>query len=162
MAISRQRRDRKLPLLIGLAVALMVPIILLIVYSCNYQFVFRDYIADLSESTTYAYRNGGMVVTDTEGARFAVTGDTVYRLYNRLTEAGPGKVQKALPSQGESMLFGFGDGSWMQVWRVPVENSRIDEDEGLFVCYQNQRGERYLYDTDMVLFHQIERDYPTP
>ncbi len=137
----------------AVAVGILVPLCA-ILFSYHLKFQFEDFVSGLSSATVYAYEHGGMEVRDGETA-YTLTGEDVYVPYFALSAAGMGKPEKTLPSGEKTMCFTYGNGARMQIWEVPMEDSRRGRDKGLAVWFEDADGSSYCYSTDRAFFSSL-------
>ena len=151
MSVSRQKRNYTIPLLLARAAALIAIVTYFsVIAPAVHQGAFKNFVSNLSRSTAYAYQNDSLLVTDGEGRSFPVTGDQVYFAYQTLTTVGAGTGRSKLPQGEADLSLDFGDGSRLRLWGVKVRHKSGNMADGIFVCYENPEGKRYLYDNAMV------------
>ena len=98
--VKRGARSKgNLALWIGLAVcALLIAAFALSVgFAGRYQRNYWDYVGRLSNSTAYAYRNGTLQIS-VSGETRSLDKERAYQIYQLVSNAGEGRIQKALPS----------------------------------------------------------------
>lgn len=141
--VRRSARSKgNLPLWIGLAVcALLIAAFALSVgFAGRYQRNYWDYIGRLSNSTAYAYRNDTLQITTGRQTRSLPT-ERAYQIYQLVTNAGEGRIQKALPSGEPTAILNYGNGSTLTVWQIPVS---VSSNEGhktdIFLLFQDEKG----------------------
>lgn len=152
----------------GLLIAICIPIVIacmiggsvLYFYHCERQY--KNFIKELSASTTYAYKHNGIIVSGTPETlalignpgldSFTVTSDKVYKPYQLLSSGGQGLPRYRLPKQDADLTIDYPDGSILQIWNVPVKNAATDDGYGILIRFQNVAGKTYSYDTDKVRF----------
>ena len=156
MAVSRQKKSMGLPIAAGIVLLLVLPVVAVFIRSALYLSSFQTFVSELSDATVYAFQDEGIQVTDREGERYSVRGKAIYVPYSLISQAGPGQPQRTPPDQA-CVTLEYGDGSRLQLWEVPVRNSRRSARYGMLICFESAAGERFLYDTDMVRLPEVER-----
>ncbi len=160
MSVSRQKPNYTIPALLALAAALIALVTYFgVVAPAVHQGAYKSFVSGLSRSTAYAYQNDSLVVTDGEGRSFPVTGDQVYFAYQTLTTVGAGTGRSKLPEGEADLSLDFGDGSRLRLWGVKVRHQSGSMADGIFVCYENQEGKRYLYDNATVSLLYFQKAY---
>lgn len=136
------------PLVIVLAICLVATAVLagMVWQACRYQVLCRNFVSDLSNSTTYAYEHNSLTIT-MDGQTYPAARENIHRIYSRIANAGPGRPGKA-PTSAPDASLEYGDGSFMDLWTVKMEKSSADREYGLFIHYVDQAGETYAYDSD--------------
>lgn len=143
------------PLVAGLLVcAVIFALILgLIGFAGWYQLRFRAFVGNLSDSTTYAYQHD-CLRAELDGQSVQVSGDELYQIYAVISNAGPGRLGWA-PEEAPAALLDYGDGSYMQLWSVKLDNSSTSREYGLFLRYVDQEGRAYAYATDQLSLGEV-------
>lgn len=141
--VRRSARSKgNLPLWIGLAVcALLIAAFALSVgFAGRYQRNYWDYIGRLSNSTAYAYRNGTLQIS-VSGETRSLDKERAYQIYQLVSNAGEGRIQKALSSGEPSAILNYGKGSTLTVWEIPVSASSNEGHEtDIFLLFQDEKG----------------------
>ena len=109
--VKRGARSKgNLALWIGLAVcALLIAAFALSVgFAGRYQRNYWDYVGRLSNSTAYAYRNGTLQIS-VSGETRSLDKERAYQIYQLVSNAGEGRIQKALPSGAPSAILDYGN-----------------------------------------------------
>lgn len=115
---------------------------------------FKQYISDFSRSTSYAYSQGHMVATMEDRQR-RIVGERVYSVYNLIINCRGIKEQSCPKTQPEIILE-FGDNSKMELWTSELENAGNSRKYGLLICYYDQEGKSYCYDTDRLDIDRVK------
>ena len=71
-----------------------------------------------------------------------ITTDQASRLCRRITTAGAGKVQKAVPDGDECQLV-FGDGASLTMWQVDISEKNAANPTGTFIRWRSIRPTRW-------------------
>lgn len=150
----------------GLFFAICIPIVIFCIlagsilyfYHCERQY--KNFIKELSASTTYAYNHSGIVVSGSPETfvvtgnpaqdSFTVSGDMVYRPYQLLSSGGQGRPRYRIPKQEADLTIDYQDGNILQIWSVPVKNASTDDGYGILIRFRDSEGNTYSYDTDKV------------
>ncbi len=111
------------------------------------------FVGDLSDSTTYAYQHD-CLRAELDGQSVQVSGDELYQIYAVISNAGPGRLGWA-PEEAPAALLDYGDGSYMQLWSVKLDNSSTSREYGLFLRYVDQEGRAYAYATDQLSLGEV-------
>lgn len=156
MAISRQRKSMGLPIAACVVALLVLPLAAMFIRAVLYLNSFQTFVEEMSDATVYAFYHEGVRVTNRQGEAYTAGGRAVYIPYSLISQAGPGQPQREIPDQA-CVTVEYGDGSRLQLWEVPVKNSRRSARYGMLVCFESAGGERFLYDTDMVRLPEVER-----
>lgn len=136
----------RMVLLLIACVLIIAAVLALIIWSGFYITGYRDFVADLSNSTYYAYQNNSLYAINGPD-KIRIKTENIYLIYTRITDAGSGRIGK-MPAEEPEVTLVYGDGSYMELWMVELENSRTERTQGLFISYVNSKGERYSYDSD--------------
>lgn len=89
----------------------------MLVYAARYQLQYRRFINDFSASLAASNKISLRMTWQDEDV--PITTDQASRLCRRITTAGAGKVQKAVPDGDECQLV-FGDGASLTMWQVDI------------------------------------------
>lgn len=119
------------------------------------QRAYWDYVEELSESTTHSYEQGGVWVTAGDET-YLLTGEDVYIPYKLLGDITPGRPWEEEPAEAENILFTFADGTTLQIWSVPIEDSTKGFEYGLYIRYCNSKGEVYQFDLDGMTIRDVK------
>ena len=119
------------------------------------QRVYWSYVKGLSRATTYAYTQGGVQVTEGENS-YLLTGEDVYIPYQLLGDINPGRPWREEPIGRDTILFDFGEGSSLQIWGGPIEDSSKGALYGIYVRYCSQEGKTFQFDVDGVTITDIK------
>lgn len=155
-AVQRYRNskgNRSLWLWLAACLLVCAVVIGVMIWGYWFQMRFRAFVSDLSDSTTYAYRND-CLRAEIDGVSVRVTGENMYQIYNAIVSAGPGRLGSA-PDEAPAALLDYGDGSRMEVWSVRLVNSSTDLEYGLFLRYTGPEGSVYAYDTDQLALSAV-------
>ncbi len=142
---KQQKRQKDIGIVIACAAAVAAVALVfgIFLWYTNGQNRYRQYISDLSDSTTFAYSNGVLTVTD-GGDTYVVDDDNIYKFYQLVTTAGRDRVLRSTPSSEPDMLLDFGDGSSACVWDITVRTFSGTKASSC-ICYVNPDGRRYIY-----------------
>lgn len=151
----KKKTDWGLGIAIAVAIILMVVCISPVLMSMRYQVLYREFISAFSNSTVYAYRNGG-ARCEMDGQEICVNGDNAYVFYNMILNAGPGRIGKA-PEEEPAVRLDFGDGSKMECWAVEREIRGEEPEKRLFVRHTDPEGKTYGYDTANITLEEARR-----
>ncbi len=135
-------------------VAIFLSVLGLLGYGMLRQRAYWTYVEELSGSTTYAYTRDTLRVTEGENS-YLLTGEEVYIPYRLLGDIVPGRPWREEPTGRDTIHFDFGDGSSLQIWDVPIEDSTKGYEYGLYVRYCNQKGKTFQFDLDGVTITDI-------
>lgn len=150
----RKKKGIYLWLCLALSVLLLAAVIIPIAWGAWYQRQFYGFVSDLSESTTYAYRQGRLNAT-WQGEEKVVTGG-IYGPYRVLSAAGKGQPTSSLPDSPPDVFLDYGDGSTLSFWVTEVNPTQeLARTEGLLVHYVNQSGEPFTYRTDRITLNSL-------
>lgn len=162
MKAYRRSKGNTPLVLAGLCCLVIVTAVIgLIVWAGLFRLRYWDFVEDLSNSTVYAC-DQDCLRADIEGQAVRVTGDHAYMVYNLISGAGPGRVQKQLPDEEPAAVLDYGDGSRMRLWSVKLVNPSNDREYGLFLEYVNREGKRYAFDTDQLSLDSVTRYLTLP
>ncbi len=128
-------------------------------YAMVRQRTYWKYVEEFSESTVYAYEHEGVVVTDGESS-YLLEKDAAYVPYRLLSGLPFGRNWKKEPEEKQSMLFDFRDGSSLEIWDTPIENSSRGYTEGLLIRYCNIKGRSYQFDVEGITCEDIRKALP--
>lgn len=141
--VKRGARSKgNLALWIGLAVCalLIAAFALSVCFAGSYQRNYWDYVGRLSNSTAYAYRNDTLQIS-VSGETRSLDKERAYQIYQLVSNAGEGRIQKALPSGAPSAILDYGNGSTLTVWEIPVSASSNEGHEtDIFLLFQDEKG----------------------
>lgn len=155
---GRVRGNARLWLALGAAIVMIVLVIIPIIWGGWYQRRWWRFVGDLSESTTYAYTND-CLRANYKGQAVWVEGDSIYGPYQKLTDAGRGRLLEGPPEGEPDIGLIYGDGSCLYLWRVKLEGYQDPLSEyGVAVSYVDREGERFTYDTDRAAFEALCED----
>ena len=152
----RRRADRPLWFSIAFVAVLMALILGPLVYMVWYTFHWRDYISDISASTTQAYRLGSLEGT-VEGEPVSVTGEHMYALYNRLTKR-MGKLYREAPEEEPRIALRYSNGATLEVWEIKLEEDAIVAGKREYCVlwrYTSADGKVWVYDNNLDLYRNI-------
>lgn len=115
---------------------------------------FKQFVADLSSSTSYAYKaNSATAVLNGKERMLSV--EDVSEIYALLANSRGRKMQKRPDTQPE-IRVDYGDGSYLEFWTSKLENAGNNRTEGLLVYYQGEDGWSCCYDTDRLDIGRVE------
>ena len=141
-----QPADRTLIGGILLCAVLFAVVAAMVIWSCWYQLRFQQFVSDLSDSTVYAYQNGGLQM-EAAGKQVQIEGDLVYEVYQAVAFDGAGRLAER-PERAPDAVLTYGDGSLLELWDMELEGYQSDTAEGVLLRYVDQSGVSYCYDTD--------------
>lgn len=147
------RWDGKLVASIAICVAVAVAVLTPVAQMLYYEKQFRGFIAELSESTVYAYRQNTLQVTR-DGVTEIGEGEWGYTLFGCISRAGVGKPRKELPEE-EPIELNYGNGATLQLWEVPIPERGARNPKGVLVHYVGVDGVAYTYDSDKLQFYEV-------
>ncbi len=141
--VRRGTRSRgNAALWIGLAVcaAVIAAFVLSVSLAGRYQRTYWNYIGRLSDSTAYAYRNDCLQIT-ANGQTKALDAQRAYDIYQLITNADKGRIQKELPSEEPFAVLHYGNDSTLTVWEIPASaNSNKDHETDIFLQFRDEKG----------------------
>lgn len=151
---GRAPNEKKLALSVLVAVVLLGAVVASFGYIFWYQLRFRAFWSDLSNSTVYAYEQGGASAS-LHGAAALVQGQDLYDVYTVVVGAGTGKLQGSVPQAGPDIALDYGDGSLLELWEAPVENGI--RSIGVLLRYTSQQGKTFIFDTDQFTIREVDK-----
>ena len=130
-------KHRKIPLWILAALA-SIPIVLFVIafaFSSDFMLDYKDFKIDLANSVNYANDNDSLRA-EYQGTSTRVTVDNSQTIYETLTYGGTSFADEEMP-EGEPILFDFGNGAIMKIWKRDAESVTVhyitpEEEEILF------------------------------
>lgn len=125
----------------------------LFAWAGQYQMRYKNFTAELTDSTLHA-RAGGAFSVFVDGEAVEAEIDDLSDLLMLLTGAGAGKVGDA-PEEDALITIDYGDGTRLEIWQVTLENPGNDWTEGPFFRYTNAAGKAYCYDTDQIRMARV-------
>ncbi len=137
---AAQKMDKKTRILLVICGLVIAAIILSIVRFATIYPVWFNYVEHLSDSTSYAYSNGGMRA-ELDGKILQVKGENTYNIYTYLTTNGVSAAKSKRPERDWDLRLDYRNESYLMLWDMEAEN----EKDKLFVCYENADGYQYAY-----------------
>lgn len=142
---SKARRDYILFAAILLAVALVAFCCLSIGWFLWRHTQFQDFIAALSDSTTYAYENDSLTTLEGDTPQPADR-EGCYPLYILLSDA-QGRQWHNVPEETPLLTLDYGDGSLLELWPVALKGD-TQRETGILFRFTSSQGQVWIYDTD--------------
>ena len=139
----------KLILSILLALVVLLSVGFVLVRLAGYKTRVREFRAQLSESTIYAYEND-CLRAEIDGQAIRITGEHAYDIYQFMSVRSLGRNALFTP-RSEPVTLDYGDGSVLRLW--------ADRDlRGVHLRYDGANGSKYLFHSrDMRLNDIIAR-----
>lgn len=141
----KPRRDYILFAAITLAVALVAFCCLSIGWFLWRHTQFQDFIAALSDSTTYAYENDCLTTLEGDTPQPADR-DNCYPLYILLSDA-QGRGSRSVPAETPLLTLDYGDGALLELWPVALKGD-TQRETGILFRFTSAQGQVWIYDTD--------------
>ncbi len=149
----KKEKTLRKPLLI--AAAVFAAVIALGVWACRYQLQYRACFSALTDATRHARGSGAFTVT-VDGAAVSADANDLSDLLRLISMAGAGRTGTA-PADPPLITVDYGDGTKLDIWQVPLENSTNDWTEGPFFRCTFPGGKTYGYDTDQIPMTRLTR-----
>ena len=149
----KKEKTLRKPLLIVAAV--FAAVIALGVWACRYQLQYRACFSALTDATRHARGSGAFTVT-VDGAAVSADANDLSDLLRLISMAGAGRTGTA-PADPPLITVDYGDGTKLDIWQVPLENSTNDWTEGPFFRCTFPGGKTYGYDTDQIPMTRLTR-----
>lgn len=149
----KKEKTLRKPLLI--AAAVFAAVIALGVWACRYQLQYRACFSALTDATRHARGSGAFTVT-VDGAAASADANDLSDLLRLISMAGAGRTGTA-PADPPLITVDYGDGTTLDIWQVPLENSTNDWTEGPFFRCTFPGGKTYGYDTDQIPMTRLTR-----
>ena len=140
----------KLILSILLALVVLLSVGFVLVRLAGYKTRVREFRAQLSESTVYAYEND-CLRAEINGQSIRVTGEHAYDIYQFMSVRSLGRNTLFTPS-GEPATLDYGDGSVLQMW--PDRKA-----SGIYLRFQSAGGKTFLFHSPDMRLNDIEGRY---
>lgn len=115
---------------------------------------FKRFVADLSGSTSYAYRESSATAV-LNGKERMISSEDVREIYALLANSRGRKMQERPDTQPE-IRVDYGDGSYLEFWTSQLENAGNNRTEGLLIYYQSDDGWSCCFDTDRLDIGRVE------
>lgn len=135
---KRKKRFGKERIVVSILIALVFLFIVgfILVRLAGYNSRVREFRAQLSNSTVYAYDND-CLRAEIDGQAIRVTGDHAYDIYQFMSVRSLGRNALFTP-RGEPVTLDYGDGSVLRLWAD--RNAR-----GVYLRYDGADGSRCLF-----------------
>ena len=142
----------KLILSILLALVVLLSVGFVLVRLAGYKTRVREFRAQLSESTIYAYEND-CLRAEIDGQAIRITGEHAYDIYQFMSVRSLGRNALFTP-RGEPVTLDYGDGSVLRLW--------ADRNlTGVYLRYDAADGSRFLFHSKDMRLRDIVGRYLT-
>jgi len=135
----RAGKDRRIWVATAVLVCVTAAVIASVVWFLGYHGRFSAFVGKLSASTTYAYKNDGLIAT-VNGKSFQVSEENMYGIYAYISLNKSGRESKKVP-EGEPVTLDYGNGTMLRLWDIPAGEGH----HYLFIQYTDIKGEIYSY-----------------
>ncbi len=145
---DRVKRDQKtkkdvgvyLPL--ALAAGFLIVAVIFVAWFIGYQKRLSKFIANLSNSTTYAYANDSLIA-EVNGKTYRVSEENMYGIFSYLSLNKSGRESGKAP-EGEPVVLDYGDGTTLRLWEMP-EKEGAKGHHDMFIQYTDAGGNTYSF-----------------
>lgn len=151
---TKRRSSKVLYILLTLCLAFCVVAAYLVGSALHDDQQFKRFVADLSGSTSYAYRESSATAV-LNGKERTLSAEDVNEIYALLTNSRGRKMQKRPTTQPEIRLD-YGDGSYLEFWTSKLEDAGNNRTEGLLIYYHGDDGWSCCFDTDRLDIGRVE------
>ncbi len=115
---------------------------------------FKQFVADLSKSSSYAYKTGTATAI-LNGRERMISQEDIHEIYALLANSR-GRKMKTRPDSQPEIRVDYGDGSYLEFWPSLLEDSTNNRTEGLLVYYCGADGWSCCFDTDRLDIGRVE------
>lgn len=151
---QKRRTGRFLYILLGISLAFCVVTVYLLANTLHQDRQFKRFVADLSKSTSYAYKAGTATAVLNSRERM-ISGEDIHEIYALLVNSRGRKMQ-ARPDTQPEIRVDYGDGSYLEFWSSRLANASNNRTEGLLVYYCGADGWSCCFDTDRLDIGRVE------
>ena len=114
---------------------------------------YHGFIGELGESLVYAREHDTLELGIDGEKQEAQLGQAEW-LYGIISDAGMGSPRSETP-EGDPLIFGFGDGSVLQLYPAEINEPDGTTVAGTVICFTNKNGRLFAYDTDKLAFDKL-------
>ena len=151
---KKRRGGKALYIVLALCLAFCALTVYLVANTIHEDRQYRQMIADLSKSTSYAYQENSATAV-LNGKERMVSGEKLHDIYALLANSRGRKMQKR-PSTEPIIRIDYGNGAYLEFWTSQLEDAGNNRTEGLLVYYENADGWSCCYDTDRLDIGRVE------
>ena len=152
---QKRRTGRLLYIFLGICLAFCVVTAYLLANTIHQDRQFKRCIADLSKSTSYAYK-AGTATAVLNGRERMISQEDIHEIYALLANSRGRKMQKR-PDTQPQIRVDYGDGSYLEFWPTQLEDATNNRTVGLLVYYCGTDGWSCCFDTDRLDIGRVEQ-----
>lgn len=143
---GERRRDRMLPIALGISIAVLAFVIASILWARTYLGDYHAFVGRLSGSTVAAY-DACDLYADSEEGTVRIAQKNIHIIYSSVANAGIGRIVEP-PARDADTVLRYGDGARLEMWRVPLARASVSGRMGLCLRFTDPEGGRYTYSTE--------------
>lgn len=151
---QKRRSGKLLYVFLGLSLAFCAVTAYLLVNTLHQDRQFKEFVSDLSKSTSYAYEVSGATAV-LYGKERMISDEDLREIYALLVNSRGRQMQTRPDSQPE-IRVDYPDGAYLEFWPTQLENATNNRTEGLLVYYCNPEGNSCCFDTDRLDIGRVE------
>ena len=151
---KRRRSGKTLYIVLSICLAICALTVYLVVHALHQDQQYRQMIADLSKSTSYAYKENSATAV-LNGSERMISGEKLHDIYALLANCRGRKMQKRPHTQPE-IRIDYGNGAYLEFWTSQLEDAGNNRTLGLLIYYGNADGWSCCYDTDRLDIGRVE------
>ena len=151
---KRRRNSKMMYILLAICLAFCAVTAYMVADALHDDRQFKRFVADLSGSTSYAYREHKATAV-LNGKERMLTDEDAREIYALLTNSRGRKMQKRPDAQPE-IRVDYGDGSYLEFWTSQLEYAGNNRTEGLLIYYCGDDGWSCCFDTDRLDIGRVE------
>lgn len=142
---SKRRRGAGIYIALVCAVIVLIVLFLILLRVFSLRPQFSDFVADLSNSTSFTYRRDTLRA-EFDGQTVSITGENAYAVYNTLTVRTPSGFLRSVPDGEPDITLDYGNGSILRLWA----SDRAGRPYGIRLSFTSGDGDQYLFRMDSV------------